>query len=113
MALHDHRMPYPELALLEGNAPSDPLLLLQRWIDDAITSGVHEPNAMTLATVDAHGQPRARVVLLRGLSAEGLVFFTNYDSDKGHELAVNDKASCCFLWAEQARQARVEGTVSK
>lgn len=101
------------MALSEANVPSDPLLLFNRWLEEAIGGGVAEPNAMTLATVDGEGKPAARVVLLKEVSGGGFVFYTNYLSDKGRELAQNPNASLVFLWLEMQRQVRISGRVEK
>lgn len=105
------RAKYRSAELLEGEA-NDPIDLLTRWLNDAVSAQVVEPNAMILSTVHDR-QPRARAVLLRGLDDRGLAFFTNYDSDKAKELAADAYACCTFLWTEIARQVRVEGTVSR
>ena len=90
----------------------DPFAQLQDWLQAAKNANVIEPTAMTLATVSEEGHPSARVVLLRGLDS-GLIFYTNYLSRKGSELAENDHAAICFWWAALERQIRVEGTVIK
>jgi pyridoxamine 5'-phosphate oxidase len=110
--LADLRLNYERGALDETTLPTDPHVLFQLWLDDAIAAGVVEPNAMTLATVSADGQPSARTVLLKGFDARGFSFFTNYDSRKGRELALNPKASIVFLWKERERQVCVRGVVS-
>ena len=91
----------------------DPFLQLKKWLQEAIGDDFYQPNAMTLATVDAQGQPSARIVLLKEVSAQGLVFFTNYDSAKGRALATNPKACASFYWDRLERQVRVEGRVEK
>lgn len=92
----------------------DPIEQLQRWLDAALhTEGEIEPNAMTLATVDHRGQPMARIVLLKDIRDGGLVFFTNYLSSKGHELAHNSRCSVVFWWRLSHRQVRVEGIAEK
>lgn len=90
----------------------NPIDALQQWINDAIHAQLLEPTAMVIASSDNEGQPHARVVLLKGLDA-GLVFYTNYDSPKGQELASNPRAACTFFWPELERQVRIEGSVSK
>lgn len=90
---------------------SDPIARLEEWIEAALRAGVAEPSAMALATVDAHGRPSARMVLLRGLDRRGLRFFTSYDSRKGHDLAQSPHAATVFYWPVLARQVRVEGRV--
>ncbi len=89
----------------------DPLLQLEAWIGAARDAGMIEPAAMTLATVDAGGQPSARVVLLKALSADGLTFYTCYESRKGRDLAGNSQVAATFWWDRLERQVRVEGRV--
>jgi pyridoxamine 5'-phosphate oxidase len=86
---------------------------LQRWLDDAMRAELIEPNAMCIATADAQGRPSARMVLLRGLDARGLVFYTSYFSRKGRELSENPNGSALFYWAAFERQVRVEGKVEQ
>jgi len=107
------RQEYMRAGLAEADADPDPLLQFRRWMQDALSAGVPLPNAMTLATVSPSGAPDARVVLLKGLERGGFVFFTNYASRKGRELAVRPEACLVFLWAELERQVRVEGRVEK
>ncbi len=90
---------------------ADPIVQFQRWYDDA--ANLYEPNAMTLATVDEHGQPDARIVLLRGVDERGFVWFTNRTSPKGRELAANPRAALVFVWLPLHRQVRVTGTVTQ
>ena len=90
----------------------DPIARLQAWLDEA-RGAVSEPHAMTLATSTPDGKPSARVVLLRGLDARGLAFFTNRESRKGRELRVNPHAAVVLHWWELGRQARIEGTVEE
>ena len=101
----------------DGIAPetmlTNPLAQFEQWLDGALHAGMTEPNAMTLASVDAGGQPHARIVLLRGVDARGFSFFTNYHSHKGSELAAAPHAALCFHWPELGRQVRVEGTVER
>jgi len=89
---------------------SDPLELFNAWFEEAKQREPAEPNAMTLATVDARGQPSARMVLLKGADARGFVFYTNYESQKGRELLATKRAALCFYWKSLKRQVRVEGT---
>jgi pyridoxamine 5'-phosphate oxidase len=96
-----------------NDAPVDPFVLLGAWLDDATRAAVVEPSAMTLATATPDGRPSARLVLLRGLGPDGLVFYTNYESRKGHELDANPRAAAVFYWASLARQVRVEGGVTR
>jgi pyridoxamine 5'-phosphate oxidase len=105
------RRDYASAGLAEADAQADPIAQFQRWFDDACRAEVHEPNAMTLATVDAQGQPSARMVLLKGIDARGLTFFTNRDSRKARELAANPRAALVFWWGPLQRQVRFEGRI--
>lgn len=107
------RASYERADLEPEHLDPDPIVQLRRWIDEAMSEGVIEPNAMCLSTVDRAGQPRSRIVLLRGLDARGLTFFTNYDSQKGRDLESNPRAALCFWWGAMERQVRVEGLVEK
>ena len=111
--LADLRLNYEKGALDEATLPHEPFALFQMWLHDAIDSGLMEPNAMTLATVSADGQPSCRTVLLKGFDARGFSFFTNYDSRKGRELLANPKAALTFYWKERERQVCARGTVSR
>ncbi len=91
----------------------DPMALFAAWMALAGEKEPNDPSAMCLATVDARGQPSARIVLLRGTDANGFHFFTNFESRKGHDLARQNKAALCFHWKSVLRQVRVEGTVEK
>jgi pyridoxamine 5'-phosphate oxidase len=91
----------------------DPILLFERWYDDAAAAGCHEPNAMTLATVDGEGRPDARTVLARGVDAGGFVFYTNTESAKGRELERAPYATLVFRWVETHRQVRVRGRTGR
>jgi pyridoxamine 5'-phosphate oxidase len=107
------RVDYKRAALSERQAAADPYDQFARWLDEAVAAAVPEPNAMTLATVDASGRPATRIVLLKAVDARGLVFHTNYDSRKGRELAANPRVALLFFWAELERQVRVEGAATK
>jgi len=107
------RQEYARGALNRASTDPNPLRQFQRWLDEAIAAELPEPNAMTLATVNKDGSPAARVVLLKGLDGGGLVFFTNYASAKGQQLAGDPRAALVFLWKELERQVRVEGRVAK
>lgn len=109
----DIRQEYLLAALDEATVGKDPLAFFKKWFDDAVSSEVGEANAMTLATVDKEMQPHARIVLLKGLEQGGFVFYTNYDSDKGHQIADNPRASIVFFWKELERQVRIEGRLEK
>ena len=95
------------------DADPDPLALFGRWYKEAVEAGLPEPNAMTLATATPDGRPSARVVLLKGFDGRGFVFYTNYASRKGRELAANPRAALVFHWQPLARQVRVEGRVER
>ncbi|MEP7139504.1 MAG: pyridoxamine 5'-phosphate oxidase [Caldimonas sp.] len=103
-----------ELAELDESASdADPLKQFERWLDQAIAGRLPEPNAMTLATVGADGRPSTRIVLVKGIGANGIVWFTNYESRKGRELALHPFAALQFHWVELERVVRIEGTVEK
>ncbi len=108
------RRSYDKSQLSAAQAGSCPFDLFNQWLADALTSETLDPNAMTLATVDAQGQPKARTLLLKGFAKEkGWIFYTNYDSEKGQELAANPRCSLLFWWEKLQRQVRVEGQVQK
>ena len=98
--------------LTEDDLASDWVTQFGRWLDDAVAAGLSEPNAMVLATADGQGRPSTRNVLLKGLDQRGLVFYTNHDSRKGRELAVNPHASAVFSWLPLSRQVRVDGVAA-
>ena len=100
-------------ALSESDVDPDPIKQFERWLREAMKAQLPEPNAMTLATADRTGRPYARVVLLKDCDADGFVFFTNYQSDKGRQLADNPRAALVFLWLELERQVRIEGKAAK
>jgi pyridoxamine 5'-phosphate oxidase len=106
------RTEHMRAGLLERDVHPSPLRQIERWVRDAVEAQHPEPNAMTLATASAAGEPSARVVLLRGID-RGLVFFTNYDSDKGKDLAQNPRAALCFYWTLLERQIRARGEVRR
>ena len=113
MNLADLRQDYRLASLDTTDVASDPFEQFKKWFDEVIKSQILEPNAMTLATATADGKPSARVVLLKSVEHQGFVFFTNYESRKGEELAANPHAALCFCWLELQRQVRIEGTVEK
>jgi len=113
MKLADLRQEYMRAGLAEADAHVDPLVQFERWLHDAQAAELPLANAMTLATVTASGAPSARVVLLKGIEQGGFVFYTNYLSRKGRELAARPLACLVFLWAELERQVRVEGRVAQ
>ena len=103
-----------ELAELDESASAaDPLSQFAAWLEQAIAGRLPEPNAMTLATVGADGRPSTRIVLLKGYDERGIVWFTNYESRKGRELAVHPAAALQFHWVELERVVRIEGVVEK
>jgi pyridoxamine 5'-phosphate oxidase len=111
--LADLRRNYMLSALSETDVAPDPIRQFQSWFDEAMQAKLPEPNAMTLATVGADGQPSARIVLLKGMDADGFTFFTNYESRKGVDLLANPRAALLFHWVQLERQIRVEGIVEK
>lgn len=107
------REEYRRGGLSEEQAGDCPLTLFHRWMEEAINSGLPEPNAMVLATSTPDGLPSARLVLLKALDQRGFTFFTNYESRKGRELAVNPLGALVFPWHALDRQVRIEGAVEK
>ena len=107
------RKNYSQKILSEDEIDKDPLKQFDTWWQEALASSIDEVNAMTLATASADGIPSARVVLLKGFSQNGFVFFTNYDSYKGKQLVENPKACLVFFWKELERQVRITGMVQK
>lgn len=112
-SIADIRKDYMLHSLSEKDVASNPIDQFTRWWDDALNSEIEEVNAMTLATVTSEGFPAARIVLLKGYTREGFVFFTNYESHKGKELANNPRACLVFFWKALERQVRIEGLVEK
>ena len=113
MSIADIRKDYKLQTLSEADVAADPFLQFDKWWNEAVKSEIDEVNAMTLATVDAEGLPAARIVLLKGYDKNGFVFFTNYDSSKGKELAQHPNACLVFFWKEMERQVRISGTTEK
>ena len=109
----DLRKSYERAELNEDASSADPRQLFSQWLDEAIAAKVPEPNAMTLATVGSDLRPSTRVVLIKGLDERGIVWFTNYDSRKGRQLAGNPYAALQFHWVELERVVRIEGRVEK
>src|SRR6476646_10700642 len=109
----DIRRDYMLKSFLESDAKADAIEQFSNWWQDAVYSEIDEVNALTLCTASADGKPSGRIVLLKGYDAEGFVFFTNYDSNKGKELESNPQACMVFFWKELERQIRIEGTVEK
>lgn len=112
-SLADLRKDYSLAGLLEKDLARDPFRQFDRWFAEAEAARLNEPNAMTLATADPDGTPSARTVLLKGVDGRGFVFFTNYESRKGRELAANPRATLVFPWLELERQVIVAGRVSR
>lgn len=113
MNLSDLRRNYTSKTLDEKDVMPDALLQFNAWMDEAIECKVHEPNAMALATVNADGRPSTRIVLLKEVHDGGFVFFTNYHSHKGRDIAANPHVAACFLWHDLERQIRIEGVAEK
>jgi pyridoxamine 5'-phosphate oxidase len=107
------RTEYSRATLEEKDAAADPFAQFTRWFDAAAAAELPMANAMTLTTVSIDGAPSARIVLLNGMDDRGFVFFTNYDSRKGHELAAQPRACLVFHWAPMERQVRVDGRAEK
>lgn len=93
----------------ESHVQADPFNQFKSWFQEALDAEVNEPNAMTLATSSANGQPHARIVLLKGFDHNGPIFFTNYQSHKGQEITQNNRVALVFFWPELERQVRIEG----
>lgn len=108
-----NRQDYGLLGLSEADADPNPFVMFKRWFDEASEAEIPMPEAMALATADADGRPSVRTVLLKEFDETGFVFFTNYCSRKGAELASNPWASLLFFWGPLERQIRIEGSVSK
>jgi len=113
MSLADLRKDYSLSGLLEKDLARDPFRQFDKWFQEAQAAKLVEPNAMTLATATRDGRPSARTVLLKGVDGRGFVFYTNYESRKGRELAENPRATLLFPWLALERQVVVEGTISK
>ena len=113
IALAELRNEYTRESLDERSVDADPFRQFDAWMREALEAKVPEPTAMTVATIDAHGRPAARICLLKGADERGFVFYTNYESRKGHDLAAHPSAALVFFWKELERQVRIEGTVEK
>lgn len=111
--LADLRKSYERAELDESASHADPMRQFSQWLDEAIQSGVPEPNAMTLATVGSDLRPSTRIVLIKGYDERGIVWYTNYNSRKGRDLAGNPYAALQFHWVELERVVRIEGVVEK
>lgn len=111
--ISDLRINYEKMSLDRENLDGDPFAQFRVWFGEAVSAGLPEPNAMSLATVDQNAKPSVRMVLLKGFDERGLTFFTNYKSRKGVQLENNPQAAVCFHWQPLERQVRVEGKVEK
>ncbi|MCX6141136.1 MAG: pyridoxamine 5'-phosphate oxidase [Candidatus Kapabacteria bacterium] len=107
------RKEYAKEELTEESVQREPFGQFSSWFDEAVAASLPEPTAMVLSTVSAQNKPSSRVVLMKGLDEHGFVWFTNYESKKGRDLASNPFASLLFFWPELERQVRIEGHVSK
>ncbi|HEV3143572.1 MAG TPA: pyridoxamine 5'-phosphate oxidase, partial [Gemmataceae bacterium] len=107
------RREYMQHGLRENDCAADPMQQFRQWLDQALAAALTEATALTLATCTLDGRPSARIVLLKGIDERGFVFFTNYDSRKGKELAANPRAALVCFWADLERQIRIEGRVEK
>lgn len=113
LSIGDLRRDYARARLDEASVAADPLVEFARWFEEAVKAEARDPNAMTLATASSDGVPSARMVLLAGFDERGFVFFTDYRSRKGTELAQNPRAALVFYWPELERQVRITGTTSQ
>ena len=111
--LAEIRREYASRALTEADAHADPVQQFTLWFEEALKSQLLDVNAMTLATASRSGEPSARIVLLKGADENGFVFYTNYESAKGRDLAENPRACLLFFWAELERQVRITGSVTR
>lgn len=113
MVLRNLRKDYTLAGLVESDLDPDPIAQFRVWFAEAQAAKGIEPNAMTVATADSSGNPSARTVLLKGLDERGFIFYSNYDSAKGHQLAANPRAELLFYWPELERQVRIHGDVER
>ncbi|MFZ5973626.1 MAG: pyridoxamine 5'-phosphate oxidase [Bacteroidota bacterium] len=111
--LADLRKEYARESLDVKDVHPDPLQQFDKWFQEAVQANVLEPNAMNLATISEQGRPTSRIVLLKGLEDGGFVFYTNYQSQKGRELALNNSCALNFFWPELERQVRIEGVAER
>lgn len=107
------RHDYGKFKLDEKTIAKDPFILFEKWFDEAVQGEFVDPNAFALSTVAANGRPSSRIVLLKGYDKNGFVFYTNYQSRKGNEIAETDFASILFFWDKFERQIRIEGKIEK
>nr|WP_315395347.1 pyridoxamine 5'-phosphate oxidase [uncultured Duganella sp.] len=113
VVLADLRLDYGRASLTEADVLDDPIAQFGKWFDEALHAKVNEPNAMSVATVDADGKPSSRIVLIKQFDQRGFTWYTNYDSQKGQQLRANPHAALLFFWNELERQVRIEGKVVK
>lgn len=113
MDFTDQRLSYEKGELDQQSVPDSPFELLKAWMDEAIEQNVQEPYAMSLATCGADQKPSVRIVLLREVTDTGIVFYTNYESAKGQDIAENPNAEALFFWHELERQVRISGSIAK
>lgn len=113
MDFTDQRLSYEKGVLDQQSVPDSPFELLKTWMDEAIEHNVQEPYAMSLATCGADNKPSVRIVLLREVTDTGIVFYTNYESAKGQDIAENPNAETLFFWHELERQIRISGRIAK
>jgi pyridoxamine 5'-phosphate oxidase len=113
MNVEDLRREYEGHGLHQSDVDPDPIAQFGRWFNDALSAGVLDANALSLATADADGMPSVRTVLIKGYDAAGFVFYTNYASGKGLDLAANPRAAMMFYWQPLSRQVRIAGTVTQ
>lgn len=111
--LRDIRTNYQKFELTEQSVNRDPFQQLKVWLNDAVANQAPDPTAMILSTVDQNRYPESRVVLLKELTPEGLIFFTNYHSKKGQQIIANQRVSVVFFWPELERQVRIKGKAEK
>ncbi len=111
--LRDIRTNYQKFELTEETVATDPIQQLNLWLKDAIAGQKTDPTAMIVSTIDQQGHPESRVVLLKELTAEGLVFFTNYNSKKGQQITANEHVSVVLFWTKLERQIRIKGKAEK
>lgn len=107
------RKNYAMESLTEASVAQDPITQFKNWMEETIAAEVNEPTAMVLSTVNSSGRPSGRVILLKDVTKDGFIFFTNYSSRKGQDMLENPVASLTFFWPELERQVRVEGTITK
>ncbi|WP_352287169.1 pyridoxamine 5'-phosphate oxidase [Psychrobacter sp. GW64-MNA-CIBAN-0177] len=113
MDFTDQRLSYEKGALDQQSIPTSPFELLKAWMNEALAQKVQEPYAMSLATCGADNKPSVRIVLLREITETGIVFYTNYESAKGQDIAENPNAEVLFFWHELERQVRISGSIAK